>query len=597
METDKHSSFKEVLNHVVEAIHLVVNVEVTIVDAKYKRLAATGLYACQVGSRINEKSAFAKAMQLKESFFIDSPKEDPICIECEGKNHCCETAEVCCPIMLEGAAVGAIGLIAFDEKQKESLMLQRSYLVPFLESMANLIASKIKEMRQGEELELLTNAVEHPLFTMSSDGVLIRSNEAADLLWKTLTKTSTKQSDSNLLAEISSRRITELLDAKVLGKIVAGESGFQVQGINNAQSFELQARAIEADQLYVVILKPIKEMIGYANRYLSSSAVTTFDDILGRHEKLVEAKSFARKAASSSATVLILGESGTGKELFARAIHQASNRSNQVFLAMNCAAIPESLMESELFGYEEGTFTGSAKGGRIGRFEQAHKGTLFLDEIGDMPLHLQTKLLRVLQEGKITRLGAQREIPVDVRIVAATHRHIEQMVEEGSFREDLYYRINVLPLELPSLRERTDDIELISKFFVDRSSKRLGKEVKPMSEMVLHRLKAFKWPGNVRELENAVEYMVHMSTGPLIDLEDLPKKLKTEDAQFEVRNADFPIDQKDEGEVLSLAQLEKNAILKALRLYGRSAEGVRAVCSALGISRATLYRKIQYYEL
>lgn len=596
MASDKHRSFEEVLNHVVEAIHLVVNVEVTIVDAKYRRLAATGLYACQVGGRINEKSAFAKAMQIQKSFFIDSPTEDPICLECEGKNDCCETAEVCCPIILEGVAVGAIGLIAFDDLQKESLLKQRSYLIPFLESMANLIASKIKEMRQGEELELLTNAVEHPLFTMSADGQLIRTNDAADQLWHKLPKFKIKDSLSDQETSMP-RFITDLIDSKDLEKLIAGNMRFQVQGISTGQSFELQARAIEADQLYAVILKPLKEMIGYANRYLSSSAVTTFDDILGEHSKLKEAKDFALKAANSAATVLILGESGTGKELFARAIHQASDRKQQVFLAMNCAAIPESLMESELFGYEEGTFTGSAKGGRIGRFEQAHKGTLFLDEIGDMPLHLQTKLLRVLQEGKITRLGGRTEIPVDVRIVAATHRHIEQMVEEGSFREDLFYRINVLPLELPSLRERKEDIESITAYFVSRSSKRLGKQVKALSEEVLHRLRAYEWPGNVRELENAAEYMVHMSTGPQIEEVDLPKRLRTIEKEIPRGITPTLNSQGVSGEILCLETLERQAIERAIDRYGKDKTGILSACSALGISRATLYRKLQFYKL
>lgn len=587
MESEKRHRFEAMLEHVVLAIHSVVNVEVTIVDAKYRRLAATGLYACQIGERINEKSAFAMSMREQKAYFIESPGDHPVCLACEGRVNCCETAEVCCPILLEGESVGAIGLIAFNEEQREALMNKQSYLLPFLESMSNLIAAKVKEMRQGEELKLLTDAVEHPLFAMSNDGQILRTNEAAQNLWQLSSKEGSTQIEDK-------PNLVDLFGSSALEKICSGESVFQVQLKNGNQSFELKARAIEADQQYVVILKPLKEMIGYANRYLSNFASTSFSDILGEHIKMAEAKAFALRAAKSSATILVLGESGTGKELFARAIHQASERRKQVFLAINCAAIPESLMESELFGYEEGTFTGSAKGGRIGRFEQAHKGTLFLDEIGDMPLHLQAKLLRVLQEGRITRLGGRKEIPVDVRIIAATHRNLDQMVKEGAFREDLYYRINVLPIELPSLRERSSDILLLAEAFVRKSSAKLDKAVDGLSEEVAKVLATYGWPGNVRELENTIEYMVHMATSKTLTPEDLPKKLRVIEVGHSLLEQP---DLQTEQESYHLEGLERRALSKVIDLYGKDQEGIKNCCKALGISRATFYRKVQLYGL
>ena len=356
----------------------------------------------------------------------------------------------------------------------------------------------------------------------------------------------------------------------------------------------------------MVILKPVKEVIGYVNRYFNHGATTQFDDIWGAHPCFVQAKGFAKQAAHSTSTVLILGESGTGKELFARAIHSESPRSKQVFLAVNCAAIPESLLESELFGYEEGAFTGAMKGGRIGRFEQAHKGTLFLDEIGDMPLHLQAKLLRVLQENCIQKIGAAKEIPVDVRIIAATNQNLEQMVKEGSFRRDLFYRINVIPIEICPLRERLSDLPLLAQAFLTKNAERLGKNVIAFSEAVMAKLSQYEWPGNVRELENVVEYMVNMCDGNVLETTHLPMRFCQTDGNSE----NTPLKGSDYGAVSvgssshtpseylqTIEQMEEEAIRRALNINGKTKFGIEVTCKQLGISRATLYRKMKSYRI
>lgn len=565
----------QTLNNVVEAIHHVVHVEVTVVDRHYQRLAGTGLYANLVGHKVNTHSAFAKAMKTKESYIIEQPGEHPVCLDCEEKGQCCETAEVCCPIVLDGQAVGAIGLIAFDETQKQSLLSQRDYLLPFLENMANLIASKMKELSQAKELEILTDAVDNPLLSIDESGRILRKNAAAECL----------------SSQFESDRFQGIFGDYALEKLLQGEDQFQVKTLKNGQTFDLKAREIEENRQYVVILKPVKEVIGYVNRYFSHGATTEFEDIWGEHPKLIQTKNFAEKAAGSTSSILILGESGTGKELFARAIHNASPRKDQVFLAINCAAIPESLLESELFGYEEGAFTGALKGGRIGRFEQAHKGTLFLDEIGDLPIHLQAKLLRVLQEGRIQKLGAQRDIPVDVRIVAATNQDLEKMVAEGSFRRDLFYRINVIPLEIAPLRDRLSDLPLLAKRFAAKSSQRLGKPRKNISKDSLETLKKYQWPGNVRELENVIEYMVNMSRGTELDLADLPPKL-TEALATAFETATLQNDY-DWQEPVTIEAWEQYLIQEAISKYGKSKEGIDQCCQVLGISRATLYRKLK----
>lgn len=585
MNTYHETGLSQTLKHVVEAIHHVVHVEVTVVDRHYKRLAGTGLYAAQIGHKVGIQSAFAKAMKTRRSYIIDQPGQHPVCMDCGEKGQCCETAEVCCPILLDGQAVGAIGLIAFDEVQKDSLLSQRDYLVPFLENMANLIAAKMKELSQAKELEILTDAVDSPLFSIEADGRILRQNAAALAL--------SKQNQAESFQAI--------FGDETLQRICMGDFQFQARALTSGQTFEIKVRSIEDSDQYVTVLKPVKEVIGYVNRYFSHGAMTQFEDIWGEDPQLIKAKQFARQAAESTSSVLILGESGTGKELFARAIHNASPRQSQVFLAINCAAIPESLLESELFGYEEGAFTGALKGGRIGRFEQAHKGTLFLDEIGDLPLHLQAKLLRVLQEGRIQKLGSQKDLPVDVRIICATNQDLEQMVAEGSFRRDLFYRINVIPLEICPLSQRLSDLPMLAERFLEKNANRLGKPIKQIGPETLVRLMSYHWPGNVRELENVIEYMVNMCQGTVLQISDLPPKLTQKPQAQPVKLPQSASEQIPALEGLTLEEAERQLIQSALKRHGKTKQGIEACCKALGISRATLYRKLKqdkgHYEI
>ena len=245
--------------------------------------------------------------------------------------------------------------------------------------------------------------------------------------------------------------------------------------------------------------------------------------IIGSSSALLQALGELERVSQAQASVLLLGESGTGKELFARALHLSSQRRDAPFIKVNCAAIPETLMESELFGYERGAFTGAASA-RAGWFEQADHGTIFLDEIGDMPLAMQTKLLRTLQEGTIVRLGGKREIKVDVRLVAATHRDLETDVAQGSFRRDLFYRLNVIPIRLPSLRERREDIRTLALHFLNRANQANQRNVNLASD-ALDRLEAHPWPGNIRELGNVIERLVLLSENPVVSAAELGRFL------------------------------------------------------------------------
>ena len=315
-------------------------------------------------------------------------------------------------------------------------------------------------------------------------------------------------------------------------------------------------------------------------------------NIIGTSKQTVQMQEEIKKVAKSTSTVLITGESGTGKEMVATAIWKASDRRNNRFVAINCGAIPEPLLESELFGYVKGAFTGADPNGRMGKFELADKGVIFLDEIGDMPLYLQVKLLRVLQEKKIIRIGSNQVIPIDVRVIAATNKDLKEMMKAKKFREDLYYRLNVIPLKITPLRERRDDIRELVYFFANRYAKLFGKNLWKISEEVMEYLYKYPWHGNVRELENTMEYMINMMENDgVLDVETLPLNFLEENDDKIVEHFE-----KVSTKVISLKELEKNEILKAINIYGNNTDGKKKAAKDLGIGLATLYRKIEEYS-
>ncbi|HDR7354503.1 PAS domain S-box protein [Bacillus cereus] len=324
----------------------------------------------------------------------------------------------------------------------------------------------------------------------------------------------------------------------------------------------------------------------------------SFQSIIGESAKMKEVKMMALKVSKSRSTVLIRGESGTGKELFAHAVHRASPRASGTFIRLNCAAIPRELLEAELFGYEEGAFTGAKKGGKPGKIELADKGTLFLDEIGDMSLDMQVKLLRVLQEKEIERIGGTKIQKVDVRFIAATHRNLREMVQRGEFREDLYYRLNVFEIDIPPLRERKEDMIHITEFLIKKLNGELGSNVLSLDKRVRDIFMEHDWPGNIRELENVLERAMNVIEGMIIQVYHLPAYLRKKDLEEELNHEIFTMDQeKHEMSYLLQAEVEsaeKRAITRALE---KTAGNVKEAAELLGIHRASLYRKIEKYEM
>lgn len=327
----------------------------------------------------------------------------------------------------------------------------------------------------------------------------------------------------------------------------------------------------------------------------------TFDDIIAEDEIMIQVLEKAKRAGITPATVLLRGESGTGKELFAHSIHNLSDRKYNQFVRVNCAAISEGLLESELFGYEEGAFTGARKGGKTGLFEEAHGGTIFLDEIGEIPISTQVKLLRVLQEKEIMRVGGTKSIPIDVRVIAATNAHLEELMREGKFREDLYYRLNVFPIEIPPLRERKADLYPLVMYLVRKFNQEYGRNVDEISEEALNHLKKYDWPGNVRELQNFIgRTLVNIKYQERVILKKhLPKFFDNDEDLLRKKEEVSPSEETPQEEAILplkkvLEKEEKRVISETLQKMNGNRS---ATAKALGLSIRNFYYKMEKYEL
>ena len=576
------SDIKTTVQQTADAIAAALKIEVEIADADLRRVAGTGKYKSQCGGQMDDGFVYRHVMTTGKPVIIDNPGYNELCQPCPCRGKCLEYAEVAIPIRLEDQIIGAIGLVCFDEEQTKRLMDNKQSLLLFLEKMAELLVGKVVANQQNHERELMASQL-LTVLNLLHDGILLINDQQEVTHYNTL---AAKLLDIDVKQE---QVLYQLLDDKKLwfavergepfsgpirGKRVATQLYCDVVPIKNYG-------VIEGAVISVKDIKQIKKLVKEAT---VSEIETHFSQIVGDSPKMNALKALALHVAPSKATLLIQGESGTGKELLARAIHQSSKRKSHAFIAINCGAIPENLLESELFGYEEGSFTGARRGGKLGKFELAHNGTIFLDEIGDMPLHLQVKILRVLQERRVERIGGTRSIPLDVRVIAATHRDLDEMVKTGEFREDLYYRLNVIPLTIPPLRERLDDVPILVQFYLDYYATVTDRPVSGISQETIDILAKYPWPGNVRELGNVVEYCVTMVAGGRITSDILPQRIKTAHKPESLNSS------------LNLKLLERETIIKALTLV--DSEGHKDdAAKLLGISRATLYRKIKDYHI
>jgi two-component system response regulator HydG len=388
--------------------------------------------------------------------------------------------------------------------------------------------------------------------------------------------------------DLCDRIVSNRPDVPVIVMTAFGSLDSAVRAIR-AGAYDFVTKPVEMDLLALTLERALKHRALQDKVKLLSEAVARsgkFDEMIGESAPMRNLFARLSRIADSEATVLITGESGTGKELAARVLHDRSRRREGPFVAVNCAALPEMLLESELFGHTRGAFT-DARSARKGLFLQAGGGTLLLDEIGDFPVGLQAKLLRALEERTLRPVGGDREVSFDVRVIATTHRDLESAVEEGRFREDLFFRINVIPVELPPLRERGTDVLLLAQHFINVFSARAGRPVAGLSEAAAAKMLEYAWPGNVRELRNAVERAVALTRYERLAVEDLPEKIRN------YRSTNLVIDGTDPDGMVTLEELERRYILHVLKSVG---ENRTVAARVLGLDRKTLYRKLRRFD-
>lgn len=580
------SVIRDTVMNVAEAITAALEIETEIINDHLEIIGGTGRYARKIGSYeeggdIDSGAIYGKLLKTGENYLCENTAADPNYDPKEG-----ELAEICCPIKSENRIIGLIGLVAFNEEQRLKIISNSTTLMLFLERMGELIASKLSETEQRNLLRGIVESMHEGLIAIDEEGLIKSCNFESEKLLDL----SRSQMEGHPLTEIwDLKEVERVLNS---GVAIKDKEVFYKNSSNLEKRFfctmiPLSARNTEKDDVLahgaIILFQNISEARERMYRMTVIEKHTTFEDIIGESEPILRVKRRMLQVSSSDSTIMITGESGTGKELFARAIHAESPRRQNPFIAINCGAIPEMLLESELFGYEKGAFTGADARGKPGKFEMAHKGTIFLDEIGDLPLHLQVKLLHVIQNRRIERVGGTRPIDINVRIIAATNKNLEKMIVAREFREDLYFRLNVIPVMIPPLKEREGDIERLLHFALIKFNKLMNKDIQDFSPDALKALIHYEWPGNVRELENVVEYAVNMEMGKEIKPENLPEKIWKKH-----RNLNRTAVLKEK-----LDDYQRSIIEECLDETGRSTEEKIIAAKRLGISESTLYRRIR----
>ena len=589
-------SIQGFLQQVTEAFAGVVDIEIGVISKDLEVIAGSGYFEKEVGVVYDEGCMTSRIMSApgNESFMVENTSYAVCCADCDHASQCEVLAFLMRPIIYDGLKIGTLSLLALNEKQRRKLVNHHDKMLDFLNKLSNMIGISLNEKRMEIKVTSLMNqfrdvinSVYEGIIAININGEINNINQAAEKMLGFERGTKKGEHINSLFPDFDLEQVVNAESGTGAYRYYSKELTYK-----NRKSKEIvllyhithmyEEKNISGAVLSFRLKEDVEEM---ANRIVKENKKTTFSGIIGASNQITEIKKKMKRIASTDSTILIRGETGTGKSVFARAIHEESPRRKNPFVAISCAAIPAPLLESELFGYEEGAFTGARKGGKPGKFELAHGGTIFLDEIGDMPLDFQVKLLNVIENKTIARIGGVSFRDIDVRIIAATNRDLEELIGESRFREDLYYRINVIPFILPPLKERRDDILLLMHHFLDYYSRRLSKQIIGFRQDAREALLSYPWPGNVRELENAVEYAVNIEADTKISRNSLPDKITRS------------LSRGDSGSLEDLTSLESKAILAALKKYGNSTCGKEKAASALGISRATLYRKLKKLDL
>ncbi|HBF2956797.1 TPA: sigma 54-interacting transcriptional regulator [Clostridioides difficile] len=595
----KLKEFQQEMIKYTETVASVLDVDIEIVDDRLIRISGTGLYKSKINeSVVTEGFIYDNVIQTGQELVVLDICDNQLCIECSHYMKCLNKVIIAVPIKYNNRTIGVIGAISTDKTKKVEISAKIDNYLKFVNHICDLISMKIEEHEVSKNssrkmdmmIEIIEN-VEKGVIILDINSKISYINNIA--LKKLDIDKNIIENIVNIVSVESSSNGHELLEIDIDNKIY----NINAKIIPVYPYINQYDKIIIFDKTYINHKGHVKVNSGWGNSDIES--------IIGNSEAMLKVKERTKKLAKSNSTVLITGESGTGKELIARAIHAEGSRWNKPFIAINCAAIPENLLESELFGYIKGAFSGASSGGKVGKFELANEGVIFLDEIGDLSMPLQAKLLRVLQERKFARIGSNKLIDLDIRVIAATNKNLLKLVNEGKFRDDLYYRLNVIPINLPPLRERKDDIEAIMMKFASKYSLELGIQLNKIEENVMNMLINYNWPGNIRELENAVEYMMNLVGDDGIIYKDmLPLDILN---YYNIngnicKNKDINIIFEDEivggivenqERILSIKELELTYINKLLNKYGRDTKTKKKIAKDLGIGLATLYRKLE----
>lgn len=563
----------------------VLQLEVEIVDENLCRVAGTGAYGKFLGRQLSGNSRLLRhVLETKTEKVVTQSRFDPLCEGCDSKENCREKAFLGTPVILQDRCVGVISLIAVTHEQQEHISDNLREFSDYVRHISTIFVSTLLEDQgPGDNISKIFAT----MIDNMDQGVLVVDDESrVQFVNQTALKTLGVVQNNIIGKPIRFRPLT------FESNFTHGHMQHIVSWDDKSELIIGQLHNIQGRQLFLMAFHQSHTSFSVAN----APDEPHIEQLVGECRVMRQLKRLISRIAPSPSSVMVVGESGTGKEVVARAIHKLSGRRNKPFIAINCAAIPEQLLESELFGYVKGAFTGASANGKTGLIQAANTGTLFLDEIGDMPLMLQAKLLRAIEAREILPIGASSPIQVDIRIISATNQNLAQFIAEGKFREDLFYRLNVIPITLPPLRERQEDIELLVHYFLHLHTRRLGSVYPGIAPDVVEILRKHRWPGNLRELSNLMEYLVNVvPSGEVIDSTLLPPNLlnngTTEQSDVtEVSEAHLSLD--DAGGT-ALEEMEKQMIREALSRHNSK----KQVADELGIGIATLYRKIKKYEL
>jgi len=588
---------RDYLNSLLELFATLLDLELTILsNYPVTRISGTGFYGttkANLTQEVWQRSYTYRVLESGEPLIVLHTAER---IKHMPEEFCGKYYSILLyPIHHNTQLLGVIVLASFSEKQQNFLLKKKDQLMKFLELTTELIDYKLSQDEYQNNLELMNKQ----LILVSEnldDGVVLCAKDK--IIWLN-TKAKT------LLQIENPERYNDMLE-KVL--IIANKAAAQKEKLEHKIQYKrkketntLIIRAIPLDdnkQHVMCLIFPFSKIQDIILQRDKKFKEDESDVIIAESKLMKKLLDDARKVANNDSDILIRGESGTGKEIVARMIHSSSKRKNKPLVVLNCAAIPDTLLESELFGYEDGAFTGARKGGKIGKFMLADGGTLFLDEIGDMPLYLQAKLLRAIGEREISRLGGNKDSEhIDVRLISATNKNLEEMINSGQFRSDLYYRINVVPLVIAPLRERKEDIEPLIKYFLQKYNKKLNKDIQGLSNDVLRILLNYEWEGNVRQLQNCVEYMMNFSTGKIMTEDTIPKNIAN--AAISKHSVEVPHHMNNTMESIKplqymIAEYKRKVFINFKNKYkGKpTLAEINDFCERLEISRATYYREM-----